>query len=400
MSLFRKDEDMKDVVVAGGVRTAIGDFGGSLKSIEPTELAVTIIREVMNRTNIQPDWINKVIFGNCFAPLDSNIGRIAAYNAGIPQEVPAFTINSTCGSSMQAIISAYQSIQCGEAELVIAGGVESMSRAPYIMESARWGQRLRHAELYDLVWKGMQEYPIGAGMGLTAENLSETYQISREKQDSYALLSHQRAAKAIETGKFTAEIVPISIPRKKQEPVLFDTDEHPRPEMTLSQLTKLPPVFKNEGTVTAGNSCGMNDGSAAVIVANRERADELGLTSLAKIRGYHVVGVDPNIMGIGPVPAIRTAIERADLGINDIDRYEINEAFAAQYLACERELGLDRDKVNVNGSGIALGHPVGATGCRLVVTLLHSMISEALPLGVASLCAGGGMGFAMVLERL
>jgi acetyl-CoA C-acetyltransferase len=194
--------------------------------------------------------------------------------------------------------------------------------------------------------------------------------------------------------------MPIPIPRKKQEPVLFDTDEHPRPGLTLSQLSKLPSAFKNEGTITAGNSCGMNDGSAAVIVANRERADELGLTSLAKIRGYHVVGVDPNIMGIGPVPAIRTALKKADLGINDIDRYEINEAFAAQYLACEKELGLDRDKVNVNGSGIALGHPVGATGCRLVVTLLQSMISDALSLGVASLCAGGGMGFAIILERL
>ncbi len=390
---------MKEVVIAGAVRTAIGDFGGTLKSISPVDLAQHVMDEVMKRAQVHPHWINKVIFGNCFAPLEQNISRIAAYKVGIPQEVPAFTINSTCGSSMQAIISASQAIQCGEAELILAGGVESMSVAPYIMESARWGQRLRHAELYDLVWRGMQEYPIGVGMGLTAENLAEKYGISREEQDAFALLSHQRATEAIEQGKFKTEITPISIPRRKKDPLLFDRDEHVRPGLSLDQLAKLPPAFKKNGTVTAGNACGMNDAGAAVIVLSREKANELGVKPLVSIKEYHVAGVDPHIMGIGPVPAIQTALKKAKLNISDIDRFEINEAFAAQYLACERELALDRDKVNIYGSGIALGHPVGATGCRLVVTLLHSMIADDLNLGVASLCAGGGMGFAMILER-
>lgn len=391
---------MKEVVIASGVRTAIGGFGGTLKEVPPCDLAQSVIRVAMSRANVQPDWVEKVIFGNCFAPLENNIGRIAAYKEGIPQEVPAFTINCTCGSSLQAIISAYQAIQCGEAELILAGGVESMSTAPYIMESVRWGQRLRHAEAYDSVWKGMQEYPIGVGMGLTAENLAEQYQISREEQDALALLSHQRAAKAIKEKKFEAEITPVSVPRRKKDPIVFDTDEHIRPDLTLEQLAKLPPAFKKDGTVTAGNACGMNDAASAVIVVSREKANELGLRSLVKIVDYHVAGVDPNIMGIGPVPAIRTALKKAKLNINDIQRFEINEAFAAQYLACERELDLDRDKVNIYGSGIPLGHPVGATGCRLVITLLHSMIADDLNLGIASLCAGGGMGFAMIIERV
>jgi acetyl-CoA C-acetyltransferase len=391
---------MKDVVLAGAVRTAVGDFGGTLKSISSSELAQHVMREVMNRAKIQPQQVEKVVFGNCFSPLEQNIGRNAAYKIGIPEEVPAFTINSTCGSSLQAIISATQAIQCGEADLILAGGVENMSNAPYIMESARWGQRLRHAELYDLVWRGMQEYPIGVGMGLTAENLAAKYQISRQEQDAFALLSHQRASKAIEEKKFAAEITPVSIPVRKGAPILFATDEHVRRNVTLDQLAKLPPAFKKDGVVTAGNACGMNDAAAAVIVVSREKALELGFKALAKIRGYHVTGVDPNIMGIGPVPAIRTALQKAKLNIADIERFEINEAFAAQYLACERELGLDREKVNVFGSGIALGHPVGATGCRLVVTLLYGMMADDLHLGVASLCAGGGMGFALILERV
>jgi len=391
---------MKEVVIVSGVRTAVGGFGGTLKSVSPEGLAHIVMKEAMGRANVKSDWVEKVIFGNCFAPLQNNIGRIAAYQIGIPQEVPAFTINATCGSSLQAIMSACQAIQCGEAELILAGGVESMSTAPYILESARWGQRLRHAEAYDLVWRGMQEYPIGVGMGLTAENLAEQYHISREDQDAFALLSHKRAAKAIKEKKFEAEIVPVSVPRRKKDPIVFDTDEHVRPDVTLEQLAKLPPAFKKGGTVTAGNACGMNDAASAVIVASREKANELGLKSLVKIVNYHVAGVDPNIMGIGPVPAIRTALKKAKLDINDIQRFEINEAFAAASIACERELGLDRDKVNIYGSGIPLGHPVGATGCRLVVTLLHSMLADDLNLGIASLCAGGGMGFAMIIERI
>ena len=391
---------MKDVVLAGAVRTPIGDFGGTLKAVSSSELAQHVMREAMSRAGIQPSHVDKIIFGNCFSPLEQNISRNAGYKIGIPEEVPAFTINGTCGSSLQAIISAAQAVQCGEADLVLAGGVESMSNAPYIMESARWGQRLKHAELYDLVWRGMQEYPIGVGMGLTAENLAEKYHISRKEQDEYSLLSHQRASKAIEEKKFEAEITPVSIPVRKGNPLLFDTDEHVRRDVTLDQLAKLPPAFKKEGTVTAGNACGMNDAAAAVLVAGREKAEELGLKAPVKIRGYHVAGVDHNIMGIGPVPAIQKALEKTGLNLADIDLFEINEAFAAQYLACERELHLDRTRVNINGSGIALGHPIGATGCRLVVTLMHGMVRENLELGIASLCAGGGMGFSIILERL
>jgi acetyl-CoA C-acetyltransferase len=391
---------MKEIVIAGAVRTAIGDFGGALRTVPPLDLAQHVIGEVITRSHVQLEWIDKVIFGCCFGPVEQNIARNAAYKAGIPKETPGFTINSTCGSSMQAIISAIQSIQCGECHLVLAGGVESMSNAPYIMESARWGQRLRHAEVSDLVWKGMQEPIIGVGMGLTAENLAEKYQISRQEQDAFALLSHQRAARAIGEGNFVNEITPVTIPVRKGAPIVFDTDEHPRPDTSLEGLAKLPPIFKKDGTVTAGNACGMNDAASAVVVVEREKAKKWGLKPLAKIREYQVAGVDPDYMGIGPVPAIQGALKKGKLKLGDVDRFEINEAFAAQYLACEKELGLDRDKVNVYGNGIALGHPVGATGCRLVVTLLHGMLADHLNLGIASLCAGGGMGFALVLERL
>jgi len=391
---------MRDVVIVNGTRTAIGDFGGTLRDVQPLDLAQHVIKEVMNRSEVQPEWVNKVIFGCCFAPIEQNVARNAAFRVGIPKEAPGFTINSTCGSSLQAIISAAQAIQCGEAELVLAGGVESMSNAPYIMASARWGQRLRHLEAYDLVWRGMQEPFIGVGMGVTAENLAEKHQISRQEQDAFAILSHQRAAKAIDEGKFKAEITPFEIPQRKKAPVIFDTDEHVRREVNLEMMAKLPAVFKKDGTVTAGNACGMNDAASAVIVTHRDKAKDLGLKPLAKIKAYHVAGVDPDYMGIGPVPAIQGALKRANLDLTDIERFEINEAFAAQYLACEKELGLDRDKVNIHGNGIALGHPVGATGARLVVTLLYGMMADGLGLGVASLCAGGGMGFALVIERL
>ncbi len=390
---------MDEVVLTGALRTAQGDFGGTLKSVPVTELARLVIEEVVRGLD-GASTIDKVIFGNCFSPLEQNVARVSAYQAGIPEHVPGFTINGACGSSMQAVISAAQAVQCGEAEMVLAGGAESMSNAPYIMESARWGQRIRHLQAYDLLWRGMQEYPIGVGMGLTAENLAEKYGISREDQDAFAVLSHQKAAKAIQEGKFKAEIIPVPVARPKKEPILFDTDEHVRPDVSIEKLAKLPAAFKKDGTVTAGNACGMNDAAAAVIVTSLKKARELGLAPLMRIRGYRVVGVDPNIMGIGPVPAIRGSLAGAGLELGDIDRFEINEAFAAQYLACERELGLDRSKVNVYGSGIALGHPVGATGCRLVVTLFHEMVADNLTLGVASLCAGGGMGFAVVLERV
>ena len=390
----------REIVIVGATRTPIGDFGGTLKEVPPLDLAQHVIKEVLARAKTQPEQINKVIFGCCFGPIEQNLARNAAFRAGIPKEAPGFTINSTCGSSLQAIISATQSISCGESDVVLAGGVESMSNAPYIMPFARWGQRLRHAESCDLVWKGMQEPPIGVGMGLTAENLAEKYKISRHEQDAFALLSHQRAAKAISEGKFADEIAPITLPSRKGKPTVFNTDEHVRPNTSLEDLAKLPPIFKKEGTVTAGNACGMNDAASAVLITHRDKASELGLKPLVRIKAYHVAGVDPDFMGIGPVPAIQGALRKAKLNLNDIERFEINEAFAAQYLACEKELGLDRDKVNVYGNGIALGHPVGATGCRLVVTLLYGMMANGLSLGIASLCAGGGMGFAVVIESL
>ena len=391
---------MNDVVIVSGTRTAIGGFGGTLKDVPPMDLAQHVIREVLNRSKAHAEWINKVIFGCAFAPIEQNIARNAAFKAGIPKETPGFTINSTCGSSLQAIISGAQSIACGESDVVLAGGAESMSNAPYIMHTARWGQRLRHLEAYDLVWRGMQEPLIGVGMGLTAENLAEKYRISRQEQDEFAVLSHRRAAKAIDEGKFKNEITPFEIPQRKKAPIVFDTDEHVRRDANVETMAKLPAAFKKDGTVTAGNACGMNDAASAVILAEPDRAKDLGLKPLARIKAYHVAGVDPDFMGIGPVPAIQGALKKAKLHLGDIERFEINEAFAAQYLACEKELGLDRDKVNVHGNGIALGHPVGATGCRLVVTLLYGMLADCLTLGVASLCAGGGMGFALILQRI
>jgi acetyl-CoA C-acetyltransferase len=391
---------MKDVVIVGAARTAIADFGGSLKDLSPLDLGQFIIKEVLDRAKTQPDQVNKVIFGCCFAPVEQNIARSAAFKAGVPKEVPAFTINATCGSSQQAIISATQSIISGESDVVLAGGVESMSNAPYIMHTARWGQRLRHLEAFDLVWKGMQEPSIGVGMGLTAENLAEQYKISKQEQDEFAALSHQRAAKAIDGGKFKAEIAPFPIPQRKKDPILFDTDEHVRRDASIEMMAKLPAAFKKDGTVTAGNACGLNDAASAVVLMSLDRAKELGLKPLARIKSYQVSGVDPNYMGIGPVPAIRGALKRAKLNLSDIDRFEINEAFAAQYLACEKELGLDRNKVNPYGNGIALGHPVGATGCRLVVTALYELMAENLTFGMTSLCAGGGMGFAVLIERM
>jgi len=390
---------MKEIVIASAVRTALGDFGGTLKGVPAVELAQAVIENVTATINGRSS-IGKVIFGNCFSPLEQNLARIAAYRAGIDEGVPGFTVNGTCGSSMQAVISAVQAVQCGEVDVVLAGGVESMSNAPYILETARWGQRIRHLQGYDLLWKGMQEYPIGVGMGLTAENLAERYNITREEQDELAVLSHKRAARAIQEGRFKAEILPIPVKSARKESFLFDTDEHIRPDASLEELSRLPAAFKAGGTVTAGNACGMNDAAAALLVTTREKASQLALNPVLRVKGYRVVGVDPNIMGIGPVPAIKGALERAGLTLQDIDRFEINEAFAAQYLACEHELGLDRDRVNPYGSGIALGHPVGATGCRLLVTLFRSMVSEGVQFGVASLCAGGGMGFAVILENI
>ena len=390
---------MRDVVIVSATRTPIGDFGGSLKDVSAVILAMRVIESSLDRVGLEKKVIDQVIMGNCFEPLDQNVARIAAVKSGLPLETPGFTIVVNCASAMQAIICGTQAIRDGDVNAVIAGGVESMSNAPYILTTARWGQRLQHGQLIDMLWKAMQEYPIGAGMGLTAENLAEKYGISREEQDRFSLLSQQRACKAIQEGRFKDEITAVLISQKKGEAKAVDTDEHPRPDVTLEKLAKLPPAFKKDGTVTAGNSSGLNDAAAVTVLMSREKAKEMGLKSLAKILGYAIVGVDPSYMGIGPVPATKKVLNKVGLSLKDIQLIEINEAFAAQYLSCEKELGLNRDIVNVNGSGIALGHPVGATGCRLVVTLIHEMAKRELTLGLATLCVGGGLGFAMVIER-
>ncbi len=389
----------REVVIVSATRTPIGDFGGSMRDVSATSLAMRVIDSALGKVGLEKELVNQVIMGNCFEPLDQNVARIASVKCGLPIETPAFTIVVNCASGMQAIICGVQAIRDGDVDVVIAGGVESMSNAPYILTTTRWGQRLQHGQLIDMLWRAMQEYPIGAGMGLTAENLAEKYGISREEQDQFSLLSHQRACKAIQEGRFKDEITPVLVPQKKGEPKVVDTDEHPRPDTTLEKLAKLPPAFKKNGTVTAGNSSGLNDAAAVTILMSKEKAKEIGLKPLAKILGYAIVGVDPSYMGIGPVPATRKVLKRLGLDLRDIQLIEINEAFAAQYLSCERELGLNREIVNVNGSGIALGHPVGATGCRLVVTLIHEMAKRDLTLGLATLCVGGGLGFTMVIER-
>jgi len=390
---------MRDVAIVIATRTPIGDFGGSLKDVSATSLAMAVIDSSFRQAGIEKRFVEQVIMGNCFEPLDQNVARIAAVKCGLPLETPAFTIVVNCASGMQAMICGTQAIRDGDVGVVLAGGVESVSNAPYILTTTRWGQRLQHGQLIDMLWRAMQEYPIGAGMRLTAENLAEKYGISREEQDKFSLVSQQRACKAIQEGRFKDEISPVSIPQKKGEAKIVDTDEHPRPDVTMEKLAKLPPAFKKGGTVTAGNSSGLNDAASMTLLMSKEKAKEIGLKPLAKTLGYAIVGVDPSYMGIGSVPATQKVLKKVGLALKDIQLIEINEAFAAQYLSCEKELGINREIVNVNGSGIVLGHPVGATGCRLVVTLIHEMAKRDLTLGLATLCVGGGLGFAMVIER-
>jgi acetyl-CoA C-acetyltransferase len=376
---------MKDIVIVAATRTPIGTFGGSLKDITANQLSPFIINAVIEKAGIEKNLIDQVILGNCFEGVEHNIARIGLVKAGLPVGTPAFEVVATCGSGIQAIICGVQGISEGDVSCVIAGGVESMSTAPFILKTARWGMRLKHNECTDAVWKSMQEPAIGPGMGLTAENLAEQYGISREEQDAFAIRSQQNAGRAIKEGDFKEEITPFPIPQRKGEP--------------MQKLAQMPPAFKKGGSVTAGNACGINDAAAAVILMSRERATELGMKPLARIVSYAVVGVDPAYMGIGPVPATRKALQRAGIKLDDVGLVEVNEAFAAQYLACERELGWNRDIINVGGSGISLGHPVGCTGARLVVTLIYGMRRRNVRRGLATLCAGGGMGFALIIER-
>ena len=429
---------MTEVVIVSGARTAIGTFGGSLKDVPVVELGALVIKEALQRAGLRPDpgekllsyapgtlagtgiidlearycdWdqslqgtqIDEVIMGHVIqAGQGQNTARQAMMRAGVSKETNAFTVNKVCGSGLKAITLGAQAIQLGQAEIVVAGGMENMSQAPYGLPKARWGYRMDvtgAGVTTDLmVYDGLWEIFYGYHMGLTAENIAEKYEISREEQDQLGLVSHQRARKAIVDGTFAAEIVPVVMPQRKGDPVVFDTDERPM-DTSLEKMAKLAPAFKKEGTVTAGNASGINDAAAAVVLMSREKADQLGLDPVVSIKSYASGAVDPAYMGLGVVPSVRKALDRPGLSVEDMDVIELNEAFAAQAIACMRELGLSLDNTNVHGSGVSLGHPIGCTGARLVVTIMHEMRRRNLDWGLATMCIGGGQGMAAVLGR-
>lgn len=392
---------MQDVYILSGVRTPIGDFGGVFKDLLPNELALFPVGEAVKRAGIDKTEYDEVILGNCIQRTDEpNVARVVSLKAGFPKEVTGFTVQRQCSSGMQAIVSGSQEIRSGDADLVVAGGVECMSSSPYSLKSARWGQRLQHGEIRDTVWDVLCDPIDHIMMGQTAENLAVKYGITREEQDEIALRSHQNAIEATKSGRFKDEIVPVTIATKKNGQQVVDTDEHPKDGLTREDLARLKPAFNDGGTVTAGNSSGINDGAAAVVLASEKKSIELGVKPLARIVAFAVAGVEPELMGYGPVPAVNKALKKAGLTLADIDLFEVNEAFAAQYLAVEKMLGLDRKIVNVNGSGVGLGHPVGCTGARITVTLLYELMRRNLRYGLATLCIGGGMGKAMIIERL
>ena len=392
---------MSDPVILGACRTAVSTFGGAFKDVPATDLGATVVRAALERAGVGPGDVDEVVLGCILqAGLGMNPARQASIRAGLPESVPAHTVNKVCGSGLKAVMLAAQAIRAGDAEVVVAGGFESMSRAPYLLPDARWGQRLGDGRLVDhMIHEGLTDAFHDIHMGITAENLVERYGIGRAEQDAFAAESQRRAADAVREGRFAAEIVPVEVPQKKGGPQLVDADEHPRPGTTAESLAKLKPAFRKDGTVTAGNASGLNDGAAALVVAGAERAKGLGRPPLARIVAYASAAVDPKVMGIGPVPAVRRALAKAGLEASAIDLWELNEAFAAQSLAVLRELELDPGRVNVNGGAIALGHPIGASGARILVTLLHAMIARGARRGLAGLCIGGGQGVAMVVER-
>jgi len=430
--------EQREAVIVGGVRTPIGAFGGALRDVPVVQLGAIVIKEVLNRVGLRPrpdtkllryqpesikargmtelekkyyEWdeslrevhVDEVIMGNVIqAGQGQNTARQATIFAGLPKETNAFTVNKVCASGLKAIILGAQAIMLGEAEVIIAGGMENMSAAPYSLPKARWGYRMSVdgvGEAIDLmVYDGLWEIFYGCHMGLTAENIAATYGISRREQDEIGLLSHQRARKTIADGIFRNEIVPVIIPQRKGEPVVFDTDERPM-DTSLEKMAKLPPAFKKDGTVTAGNASGINDAAAALVLMSRRKAEEMGIEPWVTIRSYASGAVDPGYMGLGPIPAVRMALDKAGLTIGDIDVIELNEAFASQTIACMRELGLSLDNTNIHGSGISLGHPIGCTGARLTVTIIHEMKRSNLRRGLVTLCIGGGQGMAMVVER-
>jgi len=427
---------MKDVVIVSGVRTPVGAFGGSLGTTPVVDLGALVLKETLKKiglrptatqelkgfepdpfkgggmvdlekmyhdydASLQPVQIDEVIIGNVVdAGQGQNVARQAMIRAGIPKETPAFTVNKVCASGMKAVALAVQSIRSGEAEMVLAGGMENMSLIPYALPAARWGARLNNAEMVDLVvFDGLFEIFYGYHMGLTAENIAALYKISRQEQDEIGVISHQRARAAIAGGQFKEEIVPVVIPQRKGDPKVFDTDERPM-ETSMEKMAKLRPAFKKDGTVTAGNASGINDAAAALLLMSDERAKDLGVKPLVRIRACVSAGVDPAYMGLGPIPAVKKILQKEKLTVNDFGAVELNEAFAVQALACMRELNLDIEKTNPLGSGISIGHPIGCTGARIVLTLMNEMMRKNHALGLATLCIGGGQGMATVLERV
>ncbi|MCP1649463.1 acetyl-CoA C-acetyltransferase [Pseudomonas nitroreducens] len=392
---------MQDVVIVAATRTAIGAFQGSLANIPAHELGSLVIRSLLERSGVKPDQVDEVILGQVLtAGAGQNPARQASIGAGLPVEVPAMTINKLCGSGLKSLFLGVQAIRCGDADVVIAGGQESMSLAPYVLPKARTGLRMGHAELQDsLLRDGLIDAFNDYHMGITAENLAEKFGISREAQDAFAAQSQLKAASAIEAGCFKDEITPVLIPQRKGEPLSFDTDEQPRAGTTAESLAKLKPAFKKDGSVTAGNASTLNDGAAAVLLMSAERARSLNLPVLARIQAYASSGVDPSIMGIAPVTATRRCLEKAGWSLDEVELIEANEAFAAQALSVGKELGWNAEKVNVNGGAVALGHPIGASGARVLVTLLHEMLRRDAKKGLATLCIGGGQGVAMALVR-
>jgi acetyl-CoA C-acetyltransferase len=391
----------RDVYIMSGARTAIGDFGGALKDFLGHQLAVFPMEEALKRAKVGKEMVEEVVLGHCIQRTDEpNTARTAALKMGIPVTVPAFTVQRQCSSAMQAVVSGAQMIQLGEADIVLAGGVEAMSSAPYLLKTARWGQRLQHGQMSDTVWDLLTDPLNGMLMGLATEGLAEKYKITREEQDEVSFRSHKNAAQAIAEGRFKEEIVPVPIPQRKGPPKMFDTDEHPRKDLTMEDLAKLQPVFKKGGTVTAGNSSGINDGASAMVLMSGAKVQKLGLKPIARIVAYAWAALEPEFFGYGPVPATQKALQRANLTLQDMELIEVNEAFAGQYMACEKGLGLKREIVNVNGSGIGLGHPVGSTGARIIITLLYEMARRGLKMGLATLCVGGGMGMTTIVERV
>jgi acetyl-CoA C-acetyltransferase len=395
-----KISNLRDPYIVSACRTAIGEFGGGLRDIRADDLSVVVAQEAVKRAGIEKGWVEDIIWGECHQQLDQcNTARVMAMKAGFPKEISGVTINKVCVSAMQAIIFGGQMIRLGDAEIILAGGVESMSSAPYALRTARWGQRLQHGVMSDTVWEGFTCAIARMLMGRTAENLAEKYNISRQEQDELALRSQHNACNAIAQGKFKAEIVPVSTPQKKEPAKVIDTDEHPRSSLTMSDLSRLPPLFREGGTVTAGNASGINDGAAALILMSGQKVKELGIKPMARIVAYATAGVEAELMGYGPVPATQKILKQTGLTLEQIDLIEVNEAFAAQYLVVEKLLGLPRERTNVNGSGVALGHPVGCTGSRITVTLLHEMIRRDSERGLATLCGMGGVATALLIER-